>query len=384
MKKSLTIGSVLVLAFLCFVISTLAVYWWNSPKFQVYIPPKSPSVIDKILGKPLFNVKIHGKKGCIDGDGNIIIEPKFEDIQCSEDKLLPIKADEKWGFVNQVGEVILEPQFSLSPTGYSKYFSEDLGVVCQNQKCGYIDLNGNYAIEPKFDYAENFSDGLAKVNVRGFEFLGYTIRNPQVVFINKQGEFLFKDSDFTAESKFSNGLAKVSVDEKAGFIDELGKFVINPQETWIDDFHEDLAVTSTGNGNNFRLGYIDKTGKVVIPLTFKQAGEFSEGLANIMFENGKYGYIDKAGKTVIEPQFDVADTFYDDRAVVMIGTRKGYVDKTGKRIIPIQFGSAERFVNGLARVSFDDENPPYENKKYGYINKSGNFVWQPSNENSSQ
>ena len=34
-----------------------------------------------------------------------------------------------------------------------------------------------------------------------------------------------------------------------------------------------------------------KQEKITIPLKFKQAGEFSEGLANVMFENGKYGYI---------------------------------------------------------------------------------------------
>jgi len=48
-------------------------------------------------------------------------------------------------------------------------------------------------------------------------------------------------------------------------------------------------------------------------------------------------------------------------------------------VIPIQFGSAEQFKDGLARVGFDDENPPYENKKYGYIDKEGKFVWEPCN-----
>ncbi len=367
------------LSFFCFFISIFAVYWWNTPPFQVYFPPKTLNSTNDITNAPLFNVKIKGKEGCIDKNGEIVIEPKFDDIQCSEDKLIPIKKEEKWGFVNQVGEIILEPQFQLIPTGYEKYFSEDLAVVCQNQKCGYINTSGKYVIEPKFDYAENFSEGLAIVHFGEINFLGFRIQNPQIAFINKQGEILFKDKNFTPESKFSDGLAKVSIGEKFGFIDTSGKLVISPQDTWISDFHEGLAVTSTNENNNFRLGYVDKTGKITIPLKFKQAGEFSEGLANVMFENGKYGYIDISGKTVIEPQFDVADTFYDDRAVVMIGTRKGYIDKTGNRVIPIQYGSAERFVNGLASVSFDDENPPYENKTRGYIDKFGKFVWKPSN-----
>lgn len=377
MKKFFTNLSILGLFVFCFVVSILTVLWWKSSSFQVYIPPKKLSST-ATNSRDLFNIKLNGKYGCIDKEGKIAIEPKFDDIQCSEDELIPIEINEKWGFVNQSGEIILEPQFYLSPTGYSKYFSEGLAVVCMNRKCGYIDSSGNYVIEPKFDYAENFSDGLAIVQIGAYDFLGYRLRFPKTVFINKQGEILFDKENFTIEHKFTDGLAKVSVNGKFGFIDKSGKFVINPQDKNIGSFQQGLATISDKSGV-LQLGYVNKNGQVVIPQQFKQAGEFSEGLANVMFENGKYGYIDKTGKTVIEPQFDYAGTFYDERAVVSIGTKNGYVDKIGKVVVPIQFGSAERFVNGLAQVSFDDQNPPYENKKRGYIDKSGNFILKPTN-----
>lgn len=376
MKKSLKIVSVLVLFGFCFTASILFVMWWKTPSFQTYIPPKKTTSTN-LVNQVLFNIKSNGKYGCMNKEGKTVIEPKFDNIQCSEDNLIPIEINEKSGFVNQAGEIVLEPQFRLVRTGYSKYFSEDLAVVCVNSKCGFIDSSGNYVIKPKFDYAENFSDGLAMVQIGAYDFLDFRLRDSKTVFINKKGEIQFENEKFIPESKFSNGLAKVSVDGKFGFINTNGKFVINPQELGISDFSEDLAVFSTKN--LYRFGYVDKSGKIIISQHFNQAGEFSEGLATVMFENGKYGYIDRNGKTVIEPQFDVADTFYEDRAVVMINSGKGYIDKMGNLIIPIQFGSAERFVNGLARVSFDDENPPYENKKYDYIDKSGNFVLNPTN-----
>ena len=34
----------------------------------------------KIRNAPLFNVKIKGKEGCINKNGEIVIEPKFDDI----------------------------------------------------------------------------------------------------------------------------------------------------------------------------------------------------------------------------------------------------------------------------------------------------------------
>src|SRR5438445_13333722 len=40
-----------------------------------------------------------------------------------------------------------------------------------------------------------------------------------------------------------------------------------------------------------KFGYIDKTGKVVIPLTYDEAYDFREGLARVEI-NGKTGFVD--------------------------------------------------------------------------------------------
>ena len=51
------------------------------------------------------------------------------------------------------------------------------------------------------------------------------------------------------------------------------------------------------------VGFIDKTGMVVIPPKFDEVNPFSEGLAAVQIE-GKWGFIDKTGNMVIRPQFD--------------------------------------------------------------------------------
>ena len=50
-----------------------------------------------------------------------------------------------------------------------------------------------------------------------------------------------------------------------------------------------------------KYGYMDRTGRVVIPPQFADAGNFSEGLAGVRLseEEQKYGYIDTSGKMVI-------------------------------------------------------------------------------------
>ena len=73
-----------------------------------------------------------------------------------------------------------------------------------------------------------------------------------------------------------------------------------------------------------RGGYIDLTGKVVIPLCFDDVGEFSEGLAR--FErDGRWGYLDLVGNIAIQPQFPWAEDFHEGLAHVQAtGEALGY------------------------------------------------------------
>jgi len=60
------------------------------------------------------------------------------------------------------------------------------------------------------------------------------------------------------------------------------------------------------------VGYIDTTGKVVVPPRFTAASRFSGGLAAVEVGQSAYniwGYIDKIGKIVIQPQVNFNDNF---------------------------------------------------------------------------
>lgn len=58
------------------------------------------------------------------------------------------------------------------------------------------------------------------------------------------------------------------------------------------------------------------------------AGDFSEGLATVIV-GGKYGFIDKTGKQVIPCLYDDAWNFSEGLARVEVGEKWGFVDKYG-------------------------------------------------------
>lgn len=123
---------------------------------------------------------------------------------------------------------------------------------------------------------------------------------------------------------------------------------------------------------NEHWGFIDKTGKVVIPLMYDYALPFSEGLAAVA-SRGRWGFIDKTGAMIIEPQFDTLDIQPDDiggfregLAAVSMNDRWGFIDKLGNIVIDPQYDYAFSFSEGLAAIR--------QNDKWGYIDKQGNVV----------
>ena len=77
---------------------------------------------------------------------------------------------------------------------------------------------------------------------------------------------------YTKVENFSGGLAKVAIGSypnyKWGYIDTSGKEVIPVKYSELGEFSEGLAAAGTGFGNSCKMGYIDRTGKVVIPFTY--------------------------------------------------------------------------------------------------------------------
>ena len=68
-----------------------------------------------------------------------------------------------------------------------------------------------------------------------------------------------------------------------------------------------------------------------MPIQYDYIGEFLEGLA-IAQQNYKRGYIDNTGNIVIPIQYDYAWDFKNGKAPVRLNGEIFHIDKTGKRI----------------------------------------------------
>ena len=160
---------------------------------------------------------------------------------------------------------------------------------------------------------------------------------------------------------FSDGLAVVELNDKCGYIDKTGREVIPLIYDNAYSFSNGLAVVAL----NGKYGFIDETGREVIPCKYDGARTFSEGFARVLLKN-KYGYIDTTGKEVIPFKYDFAYNFFEGFARVVLNDKYGFIDKTGRELTPCKYNYANDFCEGLATVKLND--------KFGYIDKTGKEV----------
>ncbi len=113
-------------------------------------------------------------------------------------------------------------------------------------------------------------------------------------------------------------------------------------------------------------GFMDRSGKTVIPPQFAEVGDFFSGLARARHES-KCGYIDLKGRVAIAYQFDVCRDFSEGLAAVQFGKGWGFIDPTGTFVIQPGLKAVANFQEGLAR--FEDWDTiqclaPYSNGEF--------------------
>ncbi len=157
-------------------------------------------------------------------------------------------------------------------------------------KFTFIDKTGRIIIEPKFDGASYFPEGLAPVRVG--KLWG---------FIDSSGTTVIKPQ-FELAYPFSDGLSLIQVAGLYGYIDRMGVIKIMHQFKSASNFQEELAVDGDGAQ---RYWYIDRKGNEAIGGTFGAASYFFKGVADVRLRSSsgnsakwKYAYIDGKGHQI--------------------------------------------------------------------------------------
>ena len=279
------------------------------------------------------------KYGYLDETGKEVIPARFQKAELFRNGLAAVKENDKWGYIDSSGEYVIQPQYDdadsffanvaevkqngesliINKNGevkqqgisiYDPYRSEECQqegrmVICnENDKYGYMSVDGELIVEPKFNEAYPFSDGVALVLVAQPE--GST--NTDYGYIDPEGNYVLEPQYYLAKN-FNDGYAYVNVDSTTqGFIDKQGNIANSKSVDTYDFegvFHDGLAFARDESGEN---QYIQPDGECVISLKSVEEktgwssyhSSFKDGYALIQGDQQKC-IIDKEGTIVFGP-----------------------------------------------------------------------------------
>lgn len=268
------------------------------------------------------------KFGFITEDGKYAINAQYKEATVFSDGLAWVVTENAAPTaIDKKGEI----KFTLQDAEEVRLFKNGLAAFSMvneegEEKWGFVNKEGKVVINPQFSSVSNFSDGKCGVGNSDGKW----------GFIDKEGKISI-NYQFDGTGDFRNGKCIVTFDNKDGVIDKEGKYIINPQFSNMQIDGDLFLVNQDG-----KWGWCDKDGKFVINPQFEEAYPFNGNKTTSVQSGRSYGYIDKEGNIVINPQFDVALPFNGKLALVVSGEKIGFIDKKGKYVINPQFDGVSK------------------------------------------
>lgn len=339
--------------------------------------------------------------------------------QAESEPLLPLSEDERWGYIDSRGDWQIEPRFSAA-----RRFSEDVALVelsytvvipslCRrgalidrqgnvltamstsvispltegraraqlcwgcgllsftNEKYGFVDKDGQWIIQPQFEYAESFSEGVAVVSV-GCDRYGY---------IDTSGNWVIPPFESKSARSFSDGVAVVHRGSRTGLLDRKGNVVEAPEDIIeLGQMIDGIAVASYRNfqTGTWGVGGINKECSWLFRLDdcdTNSSPRFNDGLLFVS-KGDLCGYVDRSGSWAIKPIYHYATPFSDGLAQVCLGASNlsGYIATNGTMVISPQFKTADRFESGFAPIDIDRYGDGEISSISGYVRKDGTVL----------
>ncbi len=335
-----------------------------------------------MLNMRLFPLMRNKKWGFMDQNGQVKIQPKFDFVEFFSQGRAIAQVGELYGFIDVIGQWVIQPQFAdVSPFRYN------LSVVTDSKgKTGVINLFGETVIQPRFEDIQIINDDWLWVEDESGWILYQISKNK------------FGKQHYASVNDFEDGFAVVADDSGFALIDlQDNKLLAFPSEFerfgeyFLVNWNDSTAIVNELNDKilpyntwtvgavntkdftpfelNGFLGYLNEEGKIVIPA---RLDVFPNWELFAAFENGhakayqskarKFGLIDQSGNWVVAAKYNDI-SFHSDIIAVQLTDKWEYISRNGVRLNIGLFDRAESFVDGAGIV--------IRNGLYGLINERG-------------
>ncbi|SFW73770.1 WG repeat-containing protein [Chitinophaga sancti] len=378
-------------------------YGFYNPATGKIVIPQYTSL--SYYGDPNYlNIGVGDKYGYIDKEGNTVVPPIYDYVDLhaipKNDQLAKINLKGKTGLFD------VKQQKVLLPVIYdyiSTYDDSTVLLVTKNGLSGICDFSGKMLAPVKYRDVVPFdsmysllkakdSSNAEILNKRTHEIYklpfdtAFVAAEGRLIMVWQHGKCFLYDIDKKqkvegAYSKdgfpeymgyFSNHRAIVVRNQKFGYIDEKGNYVVQPKYDYISNFHKGVAAVYEcidTAARIYRYGYIDSTGKEIVPVIYdvpqdiitkftEEAffGEDDSEVLVLMKNDGKKGLAGLNGRIIVPLNFDhISPEKHGRGYLVTVGDKFGILDMNGREIVkPIYERMMLDELEGYdGKVSFD-------------------------------
>ena len=215
------------------------------------------------------------------------------------------------------------------------YFQGNLCLVKNDNKCGFINFEGDEILPSKYNDIEFVTGNLYK--------------DKHISDIKVYGTL--------------DSLLNVKLDDKYGFLTYDGKEIIPCKYDTLVFFtyKGDLIKAKLDN----KYGLFTYDGKEILPCKYDDLEVFGSDLLRVRLDN-KYGLYTYDGKEIIPCKYDYLTGLKDGLLIVILDNKYGLITYDEKKIIPCKYDYLENFTCGSLRVRL--------NNKYGLITYDGKEI----------
>ena len=348
--------------FLGVCIAAASCFYLIFPGLSNYILPEFPTFSQYMSAKGVSTGKVHMVYGYLDAKGTMAIPPKFTMAMPFRDGVAKVYADSQIGFIDRSGALLFTYASiiaSLADTrtadsagrisirrwhGFGD-FSEGLCGFWYKNKSGFVNRAGRVVIKPIYDVVMPFSEGIAAVSISNAWHFIDTMGTPvfRATFPVSSGDVECNEMinvPYESLLRFRKGICHIIIGDSVLAIDRAGKVVKRlTTAEFASGPDADTVALRPFESNKGLSGFKDRMGNQVIEPRFRITGRvFSEGLCYAMGETGEtFGYIDTTGKFIIPPAFMAAQDFSEGLALVTTISGKWadtrFIDHRGKTAI---------------------------------------------------
>lgn len=346
-------------------------------------------IISDKYGEGLIPYKNSKNKfGYVNTAGKVVISAKYNTAYAFHNGLAMVKFSSGTGyegsqFIDRSGNVVIPNLGKTSKRYYAysdKWFGDYAMVEIWEIKQGgsispigfnYANKNGKLLNGEEYKFVGPFSEGYALVGTGSSygKLTRYTSSKDNTQWMqNSSGkavsEYFYIDmagrrlgSLTWADGRpFQEGMAAVAVQGSSGtmywgFIDSNGNLQVSPEYEVVGNFINGLAQVSDGE----KCGYIDKTGKVVIPLIWESVSPFDEDGYAVVKDEYYAHIIDRAGNVVLETEYNnMVSIPGTGRYLVNDGFASGMIDREGNLVVPTAYKNVNGRTNVIIATRYDD------------------------------